>query len=84
VWQSVVNIVMNVQVPSNAGNFVTRPNVISFSRCTLLHVVSMKFECIVYLCKIKIRLQRPRIFLCFCQKHEGDGFFIFCAKFMGV
>jgi hypothetical protein len=39
-WQAVVNAVVNLQVPKNAGNFLTSWKPVSFSRRTLLHEVS--------------------------------------------
>jgi CRISPR/Cas system-associated protein Cas7 (RAMP superfamily) len=39
-WRALVNAVMNLRVPLNAGNFLTRCKPVSFSRRTLLHGVS--------------------------------------------
>jgi len=39
-WRSLVNAVMNIQVPLNAGNFLTTRETVSFSRRTLIHGVS--------------------------------------------
>jgi hypothetical protein len=39
-WRTIVNAVMNLRVPVNAGNFLTSCNPVSFSRRTLLHGVS--------------------------------------------
>jgi hypothetical protein len=39
-WQALVNVVMNLQVPQNAGNFLTSCKPVNFSRRTLLHGVS--------------------------------------------
>ena len=39
-WRALVNAVMNLQVPLNAGNFLTIRKPVSFSRRTLFHVVS--------------------------------------------
>jgi hypothetical protein len=39
-WQTVVNTVMNFQVPQKAGNFLTSRVTVSFSRRTLLHGIS--------------------------------------------
>jgi len=39
-WRALVNAVMNLRVPENAGNFVTSCKPVSFSRSTLLHGVS--------------------------------------------
>jgi hypothetical protein len=39
-WRALVNAVMNLRVPWNAGNFVTSWGPVSFSRRTLLHGVS--------------------------------------------
>jgi hypothetical protein len=36
-----VNAVMNLRVPQNGGNFLTKLELASFPRMTLLHVVSM-------------------------------------------
>ena len=38
-WWALVNVVMNLQVPQIAGNFLTSCKLVSFSR-TLLHGVS--------------------------------------------
>jgi len=38
-WQAVVNAVVNLWVPKNAGNFLTSWKPVSFSRRTLLHGV---------------------------------------------
>jgi len=39
-WQALMNAVMNLRVPQNAGNFLTNCNPVSFSRRTLVHGVS--------------------------------------------
>jgi len=39
-WRALVNEVMNLRVPYNAGNFLTSCKPVSFSRNTLLHGVS--------------------------------------------
>ena len=39
-WQALVDAVMNLRVPQNAGNFLTSWKPVSFSRRTLLHGVS--------------------------------------------
>jgi hypothetical protein len=39
-WRALVNAVMNLRVPQNAGNFLTSCKTVSFSRRTLLHGVS--------------------------------------------
>jgi hypothetical protein len=41
-WWVLVNAVMNLWVPKNAGNFLTSCKPVSFSRRTLLHGVSKK------------------------------------------
>jgi hypothetical protein len=38
-WQALVNVVMNLQVPQNAGNFLDSCKLVSFSRTTMLHGV---------------------------------------------
>jgi hypothetical protein len=38
-WRAVVNTVMNIRVPQNAGNFLSRSEITSFSGKTLLHGV---------------------------------------------
>jgi hypothetical protein len=38
--RALVNAVMNLRVPKNAGNFLTSSKPVSFSRRTLLHRVS--------------------------------------------
>ena len=42
-WRVLVNVVMNLRVSWNAGNFLTNWEPISFSRRTLLHGVSTYF-----------------------------------------
>jgi len=39
-WRALVNVVMNLQVPQNARNFLTSCKPVSFSRRTLLHGLS--------------------------------------------
>jgi hypothetical protein len=39
-WRKLVNVVMNLWVPSNAGNFLTICKLISFSRRALLLGIS--------------------------------------------
>jgi len=39
-WPALLNVVMNLRVPKNAGNFLTSQKPVSFSRMTLLHGVS--------------------------------------------
>ena len=39
-WRKLVNAVMNLRVPKNAGNFLTSCKPVSFSRRTLHHGVS--------------------------------------------
>jgi len=39
-WRTLVSVVMNLQVPGNAGNFLTSCKPVSFSRRTLHHAVS--------------------------------------------
>jgi hypothetical protein len=39
-WQELMNAVMNLQVPYNAGNFLTNWELISFTRRTLIQEVS--------------------------------------------
>jgi hypothetical protein len=41
-WRALVNAVMNLRIPQNAGNFLTSSEMGSFSRRTLLHGVSEK------------------------------------------
>jgi hypothetical protein len=41
-WREIVNAVMNLRVPKNAGNFLNSYIPVSFSRKTLLHGVSRK------------------------------------------
>jgi hypothetical protein len=40
-WLALVNTVLNVRVPYNAGNFLINCKPVSFSRGTLLHGVSI-------------------------------------------
>jgi len=39
-WRALVNAVMNLRVPQNAGNFLTSCKLVSFSRRTMHHGVS--------------------------------------------
>jgi hypothetical protein len=39
-WRGVVNVVMNLEVPSNAGSFLSSWGSVRFSGRTLLHGVS--------------------------------------------
>jgi hypothetical protein len=39
-WRALVNAIMSLRVPLNAGNFLTGRKPVSFSRRTLLHGVS--------------------------------------------
>jgi hypothetical protein len=39
-WRALVNSVMNLRVPENAGNFLTSCKPVGFSRRTVLHGVS--------------------------------------------
>jgi hypothetical protein len=41
-WWALVNTVMNIRVPKNVGNYLTFCEPVSFSRRTMLHVVSNK------------------------------------------
>jgi len=41
-WRTLVSAVMNLQVPCNAGNFLTSYKPVSFSRRTLHHGVSLR------------------------------------------
>jgi hypothetical protein len=40
-WRALVNAVMKLWVPYNSGNFLTSVELVSISRRTLLHGVSM-------------------------------------------
>ena len=40
-WHALVNMLMNLQVPYNARNFLTNWKPVSFSRTTLLHAVTL-------------------------------------------
>jgi hypothetical protein len=39
-WWALVNVVMNIRVPQNAGNLLTSSEPVSFSRRVLFHGVS--------------------------------------------
>jgi len=39
-WRAILNAVMNLRVPQNAGNFLTSFKPVRFSRRTVLHGVS--------------------------------------------
>jgi len=39
-WHGLVNAVINLRVPQNAGNFLTSLKPVSFSKRTLLHGVN--------------------------------------------
>jgi CRISPR/Cas system-associated protein Cas7 (RAMP superfamily) len=39
-WRALVNAVMNLRVPYNAGNFLTNYKPVSYSRMTVLHGAS--------------------------------------------
>jgi hypothetical protein len=41
-WQALVNVVMNLQIPYNVGNFLTSLEPVSFSRRSVLHGVGME------------------------------------------
>jgi hypothetical protein len=41
-WSAVVNAVMNLWIPQNAGNFLTSRGPVSFSGRTQLHGVSLR------------------------------------------
>jgi hypothetical protein len=43
-WRALVNVVMNLRVPQNAGNFLSSSERFSFSERTLLHGVSKYME----------------------------------------
>jgi hypothetical protein len=43
-WQALVNAVKHLRFPYNAGNFLTGCKPVSFSRRTLFHGVSIKFD----------------------------------------
>ena len=42
-WRAIVNAVMNLRVPYNTGNFLTRSEPVSFSRRTLFHEVIIAY-----------------------------------------
>ena len=44
-WRALVNAIMKLRVPSNAGNFLTSREPVSFLRMTLLHGVSKFAVC---------------------------------------
>jgi hypothetical protein len=66
-WRTLVNAVMNLRVPQNAGNFLINREPVSFPR-TLLHRVSKPhkilelFATVITQCEVKLSLcpQRPK------------------------
>jgi len=55
-WRALVNAVMNLRVPYNAGNFLTSCKPVIFSRRTPLHGVSITFHYLL-VCYILISTQ---------------------------
>ena len=55
-WRALVNAVMNLRVPYNAGNFLTSCKPVSFSRMTLLHGVSKQLKHYVQMSRLQYRL----------------------------
>ena len=74
-WRALVNAVLNLRVPLNAGNFLTSWDPISFSRRTLLHGVSMYFKWT----KSEYANRRIKLFRCIIM----DFFFLkfYCSEF---
>ena len=48
-WRALLNAVMNLRIPQNLGNFLTRWGPASFSGRTLLHGVSCCCFTVVYI-----------------------------------
>jgi len=49
-WQCVVTAVMNIRVPSNAGNFLTSPGTVTFSRRAMPHGVIFPYLMASHFC----------------------------------
>jgi hypothetical protein len=43
-WRALVNAIMNLRVPKNAGHFLTSSGPVSFSRRSLLHGVCLNIN----------------------------------------
>jgi hypothetical protein len=70
-WQVLANAVMNLWVPSNAGNFLNSRATIIFSRMTLLHRVTFSLTTMTVV-KEKVKptvLQHPAVNLILRETH---------------
>ena len=68
-WRTLVSAVMNLRVPCNAGNFLTRCKPVSFLRRTLYHGVSK------YVCNLAfVNRQENRIF-------SASYYIVLCSLF---
>jgi hypothetical protein len=63
-WRAILNAVMNLRVPSNAGIFLTSYKLVSFSRRTLFHGVSIAHS---HYCKNK---KFTHGFIPFCKQYK--------------
>jgi len=73
-WRALVNAVMNLRVPWNAGNFLTSWEPVSFSRRTLHHGVSKEvceyYWNILHLCLFYFLSPDFKSWMTFTQKHS--------------
>jgi len=70
-WRALGNVVMNLQVPQNVGNFWTSREPVSFSRMTLLHGVSIAASNCICFIYIKIN-QIPYILLSYFSMYKSE------------
>ena len=68
-WRTLVNAVMNIRVPWNAGNFLTSCKPVSFSRRTLHHAVSIAVPCKTPV-SFTLRMSQPVWLYNFRQQNE--------------
>jgi len=79
-WRTLVCVVMNLQVPWNAGNFLTSCKPVSFSRRTLHHAVSKyRWDCgilspgIFSSSKIQHVTCNKELLICYDNKHAENS-----------